>query len=279
VPATAHPRRHGAPSPSRIAEKTRCDLPRRRLAQDDPTGRATARLPDRGGVRRHEAPVAIEARSGARTDVTRFVRVGDELAWEPERLTPSISQRREIDGLPSASAMKRNASPDLLPGEEGRGLSQDLLLFKPPDSLAELPELSRRHAVLAFSTDGHPHRVAGSYCDGRGGNIMVLPMDQSFDAHTTSQPDRRSTEHAKSNPVRQCHPTWPAAAAGASQARRDMGHARRESEQTRSTAPAATMGARVLNRAARPNHGSRHRVRGPGGDLRRWRPHRPSVIL
>lgn len=40
------------------------------------------------------------------------------------------------------------------------------------------------------------------------------------------------------------------------------GHARRESEQTRSTAPAATTGARVLNRAARPNHGSRDTVRG-----------------
>jgi hypothetical protein len=56
--------------------------------------------------------------------------------------------------------------------QKAAAFSQDLLLFKPPDSLAELPELpelSRRHAVLAFSTDGHPHRVAGSYCDGLGG--------------------------------------------------------------------------------------------------------------
>src|SRR5208283_3056296 len=45
-------------------------------------------------------------------------------------------------------------SPDLLPGEEGRGFSQDLLLlFKPPNSLAELSELlalGRRHAIVAF---------------------------------------------------------------------------------------------------------------------------------
>jgi len=32
----------------------------------------------------HEAVVAIEARSGARTDVARFVRAGDDVVWNPK---------------------------------------------------------------------------------------------------------------------------------------------------------------------------------------------------
>jgi hypothetical protein len=32
----------------------------------------------------HEAVVAIEACSGARTDVARFVRAGDDVVWNPK---------------------------------------------------------------------------------------------------------------------------------------------------------------------------------------------------